>query len=476
MGSRSINLFFKKCSDYPLSHIVFFVFTFLRGFFQVRYLLIVLFMCVSSSTVCLGSEHVITPVLAILLNGGAAGGAGWGANPVDDSQRPERAWLDQFNGITPVSVTTIDAALQNCTPEAYCVLEVDQLELTDTVYLNRPKTKIIGKAGNKIVFSGDYGGGGAFIQIEDNASEIVLQGLNLDGKDQNYNRDLYGIIVEGENINKIAVIDCEIHHIYSNDNAHAIAVYGAGATEDSAIQNVIIEDNNIHDMHTGTSESVAINGNVKHWEIVRNQISHVNNIAIGMIGGEGISPVQIIDGRTFPGTLDAARYGFVEQNSVIDMSTVSNPGYGNAHSWAGGIYVDGARDINITGNSVDSSEWGYDIGVENCVTPNNILLENNVAANSYYGDLLIGAYAHIGYNEDSTINCNPTASSDENEGHGYVENVTVKANQFNTASPSVNSVEFSYRLRQSVIIHPGVTAQNPDGGVTGDENSFRITE
>ncbi len=441
-----------------------------------RYLQIVLFSCLLSSAVSFAAESVVTPVLSILLHSGAAEGTVWGANGVDDSQRPERAWLDQFNGINPISVTTIDAALQSCTPEAYCVLEIDQLQLSDTVYLNRPKTKIIGKAGNKIVFSGDYGGGGAFFQIEDNAQEIVLQGLNLDGERRKYGRDLYGVVIEEKNINKIAVMDCEIHDIYSDDDAHAIAVYGAGATDAAAIQNVIIENNTIHDMQTGTSESLAINGNVKHWEVVRNQISHVNNIAIGLIGGEGISPVQIIDGRTFPGTLDAARYGFVEQNSVFDMSTETNSGYGNKHSWAGGIYVDGARDIYIADNSVDSSEWAYDIGVENCVIPNNILLENNVAVRSYFGDLLIGAYAHVGYNEDSSINCNPATSSDENEGHGYVENVTVKSNQFDTASPHVNSVEFSYRLRHGVVIHPGITAQNPDGIVTGDENSFRVTE
>lgn len=441
-----------------------------------RYVLIALVMSVSVSTVCFGSEHVISPVLAILLNGGANGAVGWGAQKVDDSQRPERSWLDEFDGITPVSVTSIDAALQSCTPGKYCVLEVDQLQLTDTVYLNRPRTKIVGKAGNKIVFSDDYGGGGAFFQIEDNASEIVLQGLNLDGEKRNYGKDLYGILIEEKNINKIAVMDCEIHNIYSDNDAHAIAVYGAGATEDSAIRDVIIDNNDVHDMHTGTSESLAVNGNVKHWEIVRNQISHVNNIAIGLIGGEGISPVQVIAGRTLPGPLDVARLGFVEQNSVLDMNTVSNPGYGNMHSWAGGIYVDGARDIYIAGNTVDSSEWAYDIGVENCVIPNNILLENNAAVRSYYGDLLIGAYAHVGYNEDISINCNPATSTDENEGHGYVGNVTVKANQFDTVSPRVNSVEFSYRLRQSVIVHPGIMAQNPDGVVVGDDNSFRITE
>ncbi len=442
-----------------------------------KYLLVALLLGLLSSTIYAGSGPTIVPVLSILMNSKVSGETAWGANPVDNSQRPERAWLGQFNNITPIPVTTtIGAALENCTPEAYCVLEIDQLQLSKTVYINRPKTKIHGKTGNKVVFSGNYGGGGAFFEIETGAQEIILEGLNLDGEARNYSNDVYGVVVYGENLNKIAVMESNIHHIYSDADAHAIAVYGTGATENSAIQNVIIDNNEVHDLHTGTSESIAINGNVKHWEVIRNRISDINNIAIGVIGGEGTSPVQVVGGRIFPGTLDIARYGFIEQNSVLDMSTVGNPGYGNIHSWAGGIYVDGARQVYIAGNSVENSEWAYDIGVENCVTLNHIIMENNIATGSYFGDLLIGAYAHVGYNEGLDINCDPTSSSDNNEGHGYVENVTVRNNQLSTESPIENNVQFSFRLRRSVIIHPGVSAQNPDGEVSGDENSFRVTE
>jgi len=50
----------------------------------------------------------------------------------------------------------------------------------------------------------------------------------------------------------------------------------------------------------------------------------------------------------------------------------------------------------------------------------------------YYGDFILGGYDEIGYKEDSergrAINCDPGTSIDDNEGHGYVENVTVRNN------------------------------------------------
>jgi hypothetical protein len=44
-----------------------------------------------------------------------------------------------------------------------------------------------------------------------------------------------------------------------------------------------------------------------------------------MIGGEGVAPMEMKYGRVFPGTNDAARYGFIENNRVENMSTETNP-------------------------------------------------------------------------------------------------------------------------------------------------------
>lgn len=410
-------------------------------------------------------------------------GNSWGAKSLGDLLRPDRSWLSSFDGAQRVVVSeSIVSALSSCLPNAYCVLEINQLVLTETLYFNRPRTKFEGVEGNKITYSATTNTE-AFFQLETGANEVIFENLHLDGESTSYGENpVYGIIVSGHSINKVAMLGNHIHHLHSDNDAHGIAVYGSGATESTAIQNIIIDSNNIHDMRTGSSESIAINGNVKHWEITNNQVSHVNNIAIDAIGGEGTSPVQTINGRVLPSLLDAARFGFIEDNVVTDMSTETNPAYGSVHTWAGGIYVDGGRDIIITDNTVIGSEWAYDVGAENCVVTSHIRLENNTATNSYFGDFYTGGYADNGYKTHPEIECDPSQSIDDNEGHGNVENITVISNTFSSSSAPinplefVNTIEFGNRILQSVITHEGVGAQHPDGIVTGNENSIRTTE
>jgi hypothetical protein len=426
---------------------------------------------------------IVAPVTLLLLQDDAK----WGAEPIGDAHRPEKAWMGQFDSPdATVSVeTTLTAAINSCPDAGSCVVQVNKsIVLSGVQFIDRPKTKIIGLDNNNILTFDNNGVGGSFIEIGSNSSEIVIENLIFDGGSINYgNNGIFAIYVSGENINKVVLKDNKIRHIYSNEDAHGIAIYGEGSTENSAIQNVIIESNIVHDMKTGSSESIVVNGNVKNWEIVGNQVWDVNNIAIDAIGGEGTVTPQIVNGRVLPHPLDAARYGYIENNSVSRMSTETNPAYGSEHSWAGAIYVDGAYHLYIANNEVTDAEWAYDIGAENCVVTRDVTLENNTASNSYYGDFLIGGYAVTGFKEipaGAGINCDPRTSVDADEGHGYVENVTVKGNAFNSpagsSSPFVNIVELSYRIRQAVIIQTGVAEDHPNGIVIGDENSIWVTE
>ncbi len=404
---------------------------------------------------------------------------GWGATFPGQQDRPNRSWLDQFSAIQPIkATTTLDAALDQCPDSGACVIEVGNLRLSQTFYLTRSNTQLIGLPGNTITFAD--ADGGSFIELESNVHDICIRGLNLDGQDHQYgSKSIFGILVNGENMNNIAILNTHIHHLSSDNDAHGIGVYGTGNQEDKAVTNIIIDHNTINDMRTGSSESIAINGNVKNWEITNNTISHVNNIAIDAIGGEGTSPVQVVNGRALPGKWDAARYGFIENNTIVDMTTLTNPAYDNKHSWAGAVYVDGAHHLLISGNEVTSAEWAYDIGAENCVKPRHIVLRNNLAAKSYYGDMYIGGYAAGGFEENTAIQCNPLISVDDNEGHGYVLNVTIKENSFTTPTGSphfVSTIETGYRIRNTIIIHPNFAAQHPDGNVNGDDNSIRTQE
>lgn len=434
-----------------------------------------------------GEFKIVSPVSLLLLQAGSS----WGGELIGEESRPERTWITQFDAQAAATITvgageSIEDALSNCPANGYCVVQLNTaITLAGVQNIGRSKTKILGLAGNEITFQND-GAGGSFFEVGSNSSEIVFENLVLNGESVNYgNNGIFGIYVSGVNIDKVAIVGNEIHNIYSDDDAHGIAIYGEGTTEESSINNILIENNHVHDLKTGSSESIAVNGNVTHWTIIGNRVEHVNNIAIDAIGGEGTVPPQTVNGRVLPHSLDAARYGFIEHNSVTDMSTVTNPSYGEEHSWAGAIYVDGGHHLYIADNIVDGSEWAYDIGAENCVVSSNIALQNNSASNSYYGDFLIGGYAATGYKENSAagqaINCNPLTSVDANEGHGYVENVTVKNNTFNSpATPPPgefeHTIELGLRIRQAIIIQTAVAEDHPNGLARGDENSIRVSE
>ena len=407
----------------------------------------------------------------------------WGAEVLNNTDRPKDAWRNNFNNVVPILVQgNFYDALNQCPINNYCVLAIDQLELNTTIYLNRSKTKIIGLPNNQVTFPNnsnisDY----TYFIVENNTFEVIIEGLNIDGKSE-VKKISNGLLIYGRSISNVIFNNNNIHHLHTDDDknarAHGIAVLGTGDAESTAISQVIIENNQVHDMKTGSSENIAVNGNVKNWEIKNNIISHVNNIAIDAIGGEGTVPaITLENGRVVPSAFDSARYGFIENNTVLNMSTVTNAAYNNEIRWAGAIYVDGAHHIVVANNSVRNTPWSYVVGAENCIISNNITMTNNTAQESWYGDALFGGYERIGYLTDLNINCNPATSSDDGEGHGYVENITVTGNSFldtsNNPSPNTENITLQFRLRNSIINQTGVQAINIEGNVSGDENSIR---
>ena len=376
-----------------------------------------------------------------------------GAKPLDEKFRPNREWIDQFPATVDVVATgSITEAINSCDTVVgsgnYCVVEISQSATGLPITLNRSKTKLLGTDGMNPLNSATSG---TFIHIGSNTRKIIIEGLNLQGHFVG-DDEIYGIVVEGKNIRNILIRRNIIHDFDSDNNAHGIAVYGTGKNNKQGIKNIIIEGNQVYSMRTGSSESIVVNGNVKRWEIKNNHVYDVNNIAIDAIGGEGTSKKRKNKkGRILPGKLDAARYGFIENNLVENMSTLGNPAYDHEESWAAAIYIDGGHHISVTHNIVKNASWGYEIGAENCLTSHQITLTGNSAIGSTFGDLVVGGYAEGGYRKNKNINCDPSNTIDANEGHGDVKHVTVKDNQFNSKNTQEDVVTLQYRVKKSII-------------------------
>lgn len=215
-----------------------------------------------------------------------------------------------------------------------------------------------------------------------------------------------GIFVHGSGSN-IKLLNNKVYAIkhtaavasdLSGRDAHGIAVYGNEAPD--AITKVIIDGNELYDLVLGSSEALAINGNVDTFTITSNSVHDSDNIGIDVIGFEGVSPDE---------RYDQARNGIISGNKVYNITANYNPSYGhtlpNKSNSAGGIYIDGGKDSIIERNY----SFGNDIGIELASehygkATSGITVRSNVVYNNRYTGIALGGYDEDrGSTTDSTI-------------------------------------------------------------------------
>lgn len=217
-------------------------------------------------------------------------------------------------------------------------------------------------------------------------SYIKIVGLEI----QNYSTSStskvpLGIWISGAGSN-IQILNNHIHNIantaQSKDaNAFGLAVYGTNAT--TAISDLVIDGNQIDHLTLGSSESLAVDGNVQNWRITNNILHDNNNIGIVAIGFEAVSPSA---------ASDQARDGTISGNTVYNISSYGNPAYGNGYS-ADGIYCDGCTRVTIERNIVHNADYGVEVASEHggALSSYVTVRSNLIYANNTSG-LTIGGY------------------------------------------------------------------------------------
>ncbi|PKG23852.1 DUF1565 domain-containing protein [Niallia nealsonii] len=242
-----------------------------------------------------------------------------------------------------------------------------------------PKEKaIIDGRGLKV--SWDYQG---LVSVQDK-SYVTLDGFEI----KNYKtrqEDLVpiGIFISGSG-KGIRILRNHVHHIethHKNGNAHGIAVYGTKAPQ--AIEDILISGNKLEDMKLGASETLVLNGNVSNFKVTRNIVRRNDNIGIDAIGFEGVSPDE---------AFDQARNGIISNNTVYQISSYGNPAYGNHYS-AGGIYVDGGKEIIIEKNKTYKNDIGIEAASEHAGKFTSfITIRKNMIYENRSAGIAIGGY------------------------------------------------------------------------------------
>jgi len=241
--------------------------------------------------------------------------------------------------------------------------------------------------------------------IEDE-SYVTIQGFVIQNfTTSNANATPAGIWVSGSG-SYIQILNNQVHNITTtseqNGNAFGIAVYGTEAP--AALSYVTISGNAVYNCKTGNSETVNVDGNVTNFTITSNTIHDNDNIGIDAIGFEGVSPDS---------AYDYARNGVIGENTVYNISAISNPGEGNQYD-ADGIYCDGCDQVIIERNSVSTSDLGIEVASEHAGHAGTyVTVRNNLVFNNNSVGISIGGYAsNVGGTSYCTIVNNSLLEND----------------------------------------------------------------
>ncbi|CAM4451247.1 hypothetical protein FHS16_004099 [Paenibacillus endophyticus] len=254
------------------------------------------------------------------------------------------------------------------------------------------------------------------------ASYIQVKGLEIRNyKSRSSDAAPVGILVQGAG-GYIQLISNNIHSIQNTAaptgkgligrDAHGIALYGTKAPK--SLHHMTIADNELHNLVLGSSESLVLNGNVEQFILLNNRIYDNDNIGIDIIGFEGVAPSP---------AFDQARDGLIQGNTVYNISSNHNPSYGtklpNDSNAAGGIYIDGGKNIVVERNLSYRNDIGIELASEHKgKATSGITVRSNIIHSNRLTGVAIGGYdKQRGSTTDSRI-VNNTIYDNDTSGTG----------------------------------------------------------
>lgn len=216
--------------------------------------------------------------------------------------------------------------------------------------------------------------------------------------------DPEGVYINGKS-RDITLRNCEIYNIKNtckvSNNADwrsAHAILAIGDNNGAPIRNLTIEKCKIYDMHTGTSETLTIAGNIDGFTVQDCEVYDVENIGIIVAGGDNLNPSGDI-------SVNYARNGVVRRNKVYRCSHQNSTDYWGVEGFGAiGIYVCGGASTVIEQNVV----WGCDRGIglvseSDKLSTKDCIVRNNLVYDNYRTGIYMGDY--IGFTIGGTSGC-----------------------------------------------------------------------
>jgi hypothetical protein len=220
-----------------------------------------------------------------------------------------------------------------------------------------------------------------------------------------------GILVMGSGSN-IQILNNKVHDIVTtaeadNGNAHGIGIYGTATTPYSY---VTLSGNEVHDMKTGWSETITLDGNVTNFTVTGNTVHDNDNIGIDAAGWWGEGPTGH----------DQAMIGTIAGNTVYNITSLHNAAYAGGLG-ADAIYCDGCTQVTIERNLVHDADIGIEAASEvKGHVASTVTIRDNVVHDTGLVDITIGGYAsNVGGSDSITIVGNTLYQSAAAQGNGF---------------------------------------------------------
>ncbi len=294
-------------------------------------------------------------------------------------------------------------------------------------------------------------------------SYIVINGFEVRNYKTNKITDTpIGIWIFGQGSN-LQIVNNHIHNIETNapanpqdcnSNAFGLTVYGTVGHQ--SINALVISGNEVDHNKTGCSETLSVDGNVDNFVISNNQVHDDNNIAIGAIGFERVSP----DPKT-----DQARHGEIRGNTIYNITSYGNPDYGKQYA-ADGVYVDGGTQIVIEQNLINHVDLGIEMASEHYKhVTSYVIARNNLVYLDNSNGISMGGY---GAKRGGTDHCTAVNNTLFQNGSKGVNNNSGEFQiQFN-ATNNTYANNIIYANRQALFLnnftrkplHPAVIDYN----------------
>ncbi|HTZ71410.1 MAG TPA: right-handed parallel beta-helix repeat-containing protein, partial [Acetobacteraceae bacterium] len=289
------------------------------------------------------------------------------------------------------------------------------------------------------------GGQNGLITIH-GASDLIVEGFELRNYTTDSNKRVpLGVYIYGAG-DGLQIVNNHIHDIATTakttpkkcgSDAFGMTVYGTKAP--AAISNLAVAGNEFDHLQTGCSETLSLDGNVDGFLIANNLVHDDNNIGIGAIGFEKVSPDP---------AYDQARNGEIRGNVVYNITSFGNPDYGKQYA-ADGIYVDGGTEITIEQNRVHNVDLGIELASEHKDHVTSLVTaRNNVIYADNSNGISIGGYGRARGGTDQCIVVNNTLYGNDTKNTGSGE---LQIQWYATNNVIVNNI--AYGGAQNLLLH-----------------------